>query len=262
MAASLNRPSTRQRVFLHGVCATTLLLCLIDARTAAASPIVLLDDFEDGTTENWFAGGGPLNEVPPNPPTNVATGGPAGAGDNFLLLTAIGGGGPGSRLVAMNGSQWAFDYVAGNVALIEMDVQNLSNTDLALRLLFEDPSGGPPTNVAGSTVPIIVPSGSGWVHVVFPITQADLTAFSGTALGALANATLVRLYHDPGPIAEFPGPPIAAQLGVDNISATINVVPEPSLLLLSVVGGVLAARRYRRSPAERRCCKNVSTASR
>lgn len=219
-------------------------LTSVSARAASASPITILDDFEDGTTENWFAGGGPLGAVPPFPPSNIANGGPLGAGDNYLQIVSSGGAGAGSRLVAMNASQWALDYLAGGVLQIEMDVINLGTTDLALRLLFEDPIAGPPSNMAISKDPIAVPSGSGWIHIVFPITPADLVALLGSVTDALSNTTLLRVFHNPD--ATFPGPVLAATLGVDNITARVNVVvPEPAALLLVLSGVALVARRHR-----------------
>ena len=47
-----------------------------------------VDDFEDGTVQGWSEGG-----PSPNPPVNIATGGPDGADDNYLRNAASGGGG-------------------------------------------------------------------------------------------------------------------------------------------------------------------------
>jgi hypothetical protein len=225
-------------------------LCVFAPRSAAALPVLIVDDFEDGTTENWFAGGGPFGQTPPNSPINIPSGGPTGAGDAYLQIQSHGRSGPGNRPVAMNATQWAMDYLAGGVTTIEMDIRNSGNTDLFLRLLFEDPIPGPPVNVAASVVPIFVPSGGGWTHIVFPILPADLIALAGSVPGALANATILRLFHDPPPVTEFPGPAIAAIVDVDNISATVNVVPEPSALLLLFTGVALVARRRRTTPRD------------
>jgi hypothetical protein len=206
---------------------------------AFASPILLLDDFEDGTTENWFAGGGPLGAVPPVPPTNISTGGPGGLDDNFLTLTSSGGTGPGSRLVGMNATQWATNYLLSGITEIEMDLNNLGGSDLFLRLLFEDPIPGPPVNVATSADAVFLPAGSGWTHVIFPILPADLVAIQGTVDGALMNTTILRLFHSP--LAEFPGPPVTAQLGIDNISAEAALVPVPEPASLLLFGTGLAA---------------------
>ena len=63
-----------------------------------------IDDFQNGTTMGWDEG-----SPSPNPPVNVATGGPDGAGDRFLQTNSSGGNGPGSRMVMFNQNQWAGD---------------------------------------------------------------------------------------------------------------------------------------------------------
>ena len=72
----------------------TLALTVLTTSTAWAVPVGI-DDFEDGTTAGWHVGD-PAQH--PAPPVNVSTGGPAGAGDAYLQLQALGGSGAGSRL--------------------------------------------------------------------------------------------------------------------------------------------------------------------
>lgn len=55
-----------------------------------------IDDFDDGTTEGW------VHPVPTGLVVNIADGGPAGAGDNFLQVTSTGTTGPGSRMAVVN----------------------------------------------------------------------------------------------------------------------------------------------------------------
>jgi hypothetical protein len=210
------------------------------------------DNFEDGTTMGWrinLLGMG----APPSAalPTNVPTGGPGGANDNFLRLTALGGQGAGSRLTALNlDSRWAGNYLAAGVNFILADVNNQGNSDLALRVLFEDPGAGPPANVAVSAAPILLPTGGGWTRVAFPISPNSLTAEAGTVLGALTNATAIRIFHSPIPGANtpiFPGPPVVAQLGIDNFTAA--AMPEPGafpLLALGTLAGLAHVRIWRR----------------
>lgn len=193
--------------------------------------------------EDWFAGGGPLGQVPPLPPTIVPSGGPAGAGDSFLQIASNGSTGPGGRLVAMNGAQWAGDYTAAGVFGIAMDLRNFGTADLTVRLFFEDPTAGPPLNQAVTTQGVQLPVGSGWVHAVFAIGPADLTVLQGDAATLLSNTTLLRIFHGVDPA--FPGAPIAGLLGVDNIQA----IPEPDTLALLALGAglVAVATRRRRS---------------
>jgi hypothetical protein len=217
-----------------------VLAVVLGALPASAAPILIgqQDTFEDGTTQGWVVS--LLGSPSPVPPVNVATGGPAGVDDNYLQLTSIGGGGAGSRLTVINPAQWAGDYLAGGVGSVSMDLLNLGATDLSLRLLFEDPAGGPPTNIAASTTPFVLGAGSGWVHATFGIAPADLTALMGDASAALSGATVIRLFHSD--VIGFPGLPIVASLGVDNITA--EAIPEPaSLVLFSVSLGMALARR-------------------
>lgn len=212
-----------------------------------------IDTFQDGTTAGWqinlLGNGGSAT-----PPQVVATGGPTGANDSYLELSATGGfSGPGSRLTALNPAQWAGDYLALGIPTLEMDLRNLGVSDLSIRLLFENPVGAPPADVAISNASIFLPAGSGWTHAVFTIDPTLFTALAGTATGALSTSTILRLVHAPAPT--FPGPTIAAVLGVDNFSAgpverpgPFNDVPEPSALLLLAAGAAALAlgRRPRR----------------
>jgi len=202
-----------------------------------AAPLVgTVDTFEDGTTQGWLVA--LLGAPHPAPPVNVPTGGPAGADDNFLLLTAIGGAGAGSRLSVLNLAQWAGDYLSAGITGIAMDVRNLGGSDLSLRLLFENPRVGPPTDMAISADAVFVPAGGDWTPVFFPIGLGALTALRGSVATVLGDTTAIRIVHNP--VAGFPPPPVAAQLGVDNITAVARV-PEPSVLWL-LAAGVTALR--------------------
>src|SRR4051812_19699048 len=155
-----------------------------------------VDNFGDGTTQNWV-----INLLgmgsPPSPPTNVPTGGPAGAGDNYLRLTSTGiPDTAGSRLVGVNyNHQWNGNYIAAGITAITMDVNNLGTTDLYLHLLFADPADAPPANEATSLAPVFLPAGSGWRSVVFPIGPSFLIADTGTAVAALTGATEFRIFN-------------------------------------------------------------------
>jgi len=197
------------------------------AATLAAATLALpvdaleigqLDTFEDGTTQNWVVA--PLGAPHPAPPVNQPDGGPLGAGDNYLLMTSVGGSGPGSRLVVINAAQWAGDYLATGIDAITMNVNNLSNSDLHLRLLFEDPTVGPPSNQA-ITGAILVSAGSGWTTISFDIDPGSLIVLLGDVNTLLANTTAVHIFHGPDP--EIPPQAVAAQLGVDNIEAQASV---------------------------------------
>ena len=227
-------------------CVLAAILSLAAAGPAAAVTIGQIDDFEGGDTQGWVVGFGPVGSPHPAPPQAIATGGPQGAGDGYLLLTSLGGNGPGSRLTAGNLGQWTGDYLAAGVDRIDMWVNNFGSADLFLRLLVEDPIPGPPANVAFSADPIVVTAGSGWRKIVFSLDEAHLMTQSGTATAALSNVTVLRLFH--GVSDAFPGEAVSGQLGVDDIRAS-SAIPEPSTWALMIAGfgwiGALA-RRHRR----------------
>jgi hypothetical protein len=205
----------------QGVRNTLAIVAIVLAVPAAAVVPNQTDDFQDGTTQGWVVA--PLGQPHPFPPANVATGGPAGANDNYLLLTSVGGSGPGSRLVTLNLSQWAGNYTAAGVAGISLDLRNLGNTDLHIRLLFEDPTTAPPTNVA-MTEDVYLPAGGGWITVAYGINAASLIPVLGNVPTLLTNVTAIRIFSGEG--AVFPPDPIAGQLGVDNVHALGAVATE------------------------------------
>lgn len=220
------------------------LLMILGAQSGFSVTIGQVDTFESSLA-NWFAGGGPLGQIPPSPPVVIETGGPAGVDDAYLQITSIGGAAAGSRLVAMNAVQWAGDYLAAGIGGIEADVINLGQTALTLRLYFEDPIPGPPQNEAVSTTGINLPPGSGWQQVFFPISGTELTSLQGNTHTALANTTILRIFS--GTQADFPPEPIVGVLGIDNIRA-VAIVPEPGTLgAVTLALGALALVRRRRS---------------
>lgn len=221
--------------------AATVSLCVLAAAPAHAVVPGETDTFE-ASIESWFAGGGPLGQVPPTPPQVVASGGPGGADDAFMLITATGGGGaPGGRPVAMNADQWAGDYRSQGINGIAMDLRNLGDVDLTVRLYFEDPIPGPPQNEA-ITQGVLLPAGGDWTHVLFPISPSQLTVLQGDADTLLSDTTILRIFHGEAP--DFPGEAVAGQLGVDNIQA----VPEPSTVALLLAGlGFVMARASRKA---------------
>jgi hypothetical protein len=223
-----------------------ILLWLGMPGTAGAVAVGQVDDFQDGTTENWFAGGLGLGQVPPVPLYVATTGGPSGAGDQFLIVTSQGGSGPGSRLVAINGTQWAGNYLLSGVEAIGMDLRNLGSSNLTIRLQINDAIGGNfPTNEVVTTLGVVLPAGDIWTHAVFPLALNGLTTIYGDASLALSQATFLRVLYSPTPAEAVP---IAGVLGVDNINTV--PVPEPSSIVLAITGLIAlgVARRRREHP--------------
>ncbi|MBP6775639.1 MAG: PEPxxWA-CTERM sorting domain-containing protein [Piscinibacter sp.] len=217
--------------------ALAILVCAagIASTPAAALTLGQIDTFS-GSLQGWSAGG-----APPFPPVLVKDGGPGGAGDSYMLVTSTGSQSAGGKMVVLNDLQWAGNYTAAGITTIELDLRNLGTTDLVMRLYFEDPAGGAPKNQAITTQGFALAAGSGWTHVSFAIRASDLTTLTGSAAELLTNTTVLRLYH--GPQLSFPGNPIAAKLGVDNVAA----VPEPTSWALMIAGLGLIGALTRRS---------------
>lgn len=189
---------------------------------AAAVSLGEFDDFQDASLENWAVG-----SISPVPPLNVASGGPEGTNDRYLLLRSLGTGGPGGKLVAFNSAQWSGDFLTAGVTEIRMQVRNLGDTDLALRLVIEGAGG----QSLGTRTVASLPTGGDWTSVSFSLASADLSG--GDYATVLGSVTTLNLLHSPSlAIARSQAPTIAAQLGVDNIAA----VPEPAAVILMVLG--------------------------
>ena len=165
-----------------------------------------LDDFEDETEMSWGSGG-----PNPTPPTAITSGGPTGLDDAYLQITSSGTSGAGGKMAGFNTAHWTGDYIAEGVKSIPMDVNNLSGPDLYLRVKLDGPGGN-----FYSINPIMLPAGSGWQSIVFPIEAADLTG--GADVNAtLSDVTALWIYSNPN--TGFPGLPTNSVVGVDNILA-------------------------------------------
>ncbi len=178
---------------------------------------------------SWMNGG--INAIPV---TNIANGGPAGAGDSYIRLTADGSG-SGGRLTAFNNTQWLGDYIAEGVTAIEVDLINLSSVSLSVRLAFKTGPGNVPGYVS---LPMLLPVGSGWQHFTISLAPANMRAIGGPApyntFFAAGGVGEMRFIHAVGNNT-LSGDFVVGQLGIDNIRA----VPEPATTAL-MVGGILA----------------------
>jgi hypothetical protein len=178
-----------------------------------------VDDFEDGTVMGWIEGA-----ISPDPPTNQPNGGPAGAGDNYLLNNSSGIFGAGGRLVMFNQTQWAGNYPAAGVTRIDLQMANFGAATLHMRIAIQ---GGAGTRYA-STTAVALPADGVWYSASFGLTSFDLTNVGG--LSSLADVlvsvnTLRILSASAGPA--WLGDVILASLGVDNIQAAGAGGPPP-----------------------------------
>jgi hypothetical protein len=229
----MNRKSPREKFALLAALVTSA-CWLSAARPAAAVSSNLKDDFENGTTQGWSG----------STTTNVADAGPAGAGDNALLVSSS------NRILTHNTSQWLGNYTAAGVTQLALDVRNASQIELQLRIGIANGSFGPggdgDTYVSSS--PIAVAADNAWHHIVFDVSPAAFSPHATntnptpSAAAALASLTHLRILHNPSP-NDFRGAVGAADFYLDNIQA----IPEPAGgALAALAAAALAARRRRR----------------
>ena len=211
-----------------------LLTLVLATRSTQALTLGQVDTFQDGTTDNWTTGHGG--------PTNIPSGGPAGAGDAYMRVVSTGGSGTDSKLVVFNASQWLGDYTDAGITGITMDLDNFGAQTLSMRLAFFQSRG---VGYA-STTPFSLPADSNWHQAFFPLVAADFTALgspSASFSSLLSNFTgQLRILDSASPSVD--GDTIAATLGVDDVMA----VPEPSTFVM-VAGSLAAMLLYRRRPS-------------
>lgn len=187
------------------------LACVVAAAgLAAAVEPGQVDDFEDGTTMGWAEG-----FISPNPPVNIPTGGPAGAGDAYLENTSDGGTGAGSRMVMFNNAQWTGNYNAlGFPPTIRANMANLGIDLLLMRVAVEGANGARYASTSWTEIPI----DGMWYDVVFEMTDSTMTLVegSGSLSATLDNVVEMRILSSFSP--SWHGDQIQAVLGVDNIA--------------------------------------------
>jgi hypothetical protein len=189
-----------------------LALGLLAPSPARAVTFGQLDDFQNGTTMGWSHGSG----FSPNPPTNIDTGGPGGAGDRYLQNISSGSFSAGGKQVVLNRGQWGGNYSMAGVTRVEARMANFGNTNLSMRVALEHPDGA---SRFISTAAIALPAGSGWQTLTFDLTPAALTSIGGTQSlsGVLGAVGELRFLSASG--TTFQGDVIAATVGIDNIRA-------------------------------------------
>jgi hypothetical protein len=194
---------------------TALLLATCLAAQALAITLNQVDDFEDGTEMGWRE-----SSFSPNPPSNVASGGPGGVEDNYLQNISAGEF-EGSRMIMFNTTQWSGNYLAAGVERITADMANLGSTDLAMRVALAKGTSPQFATWYVSADPVNLPASSGWTQASFGLSEDDLICINACGVSTLedvlANVDMVRLLSATMP--RFQGDQIAATLGVDNISA-------------------------------------------
>lgn len=186
-----------------------ILSCLSLSLVAFCTATVTLnqvDTFQTGTTQSW--GGG-------SSPTNIPTGGPAGAADRYLQITSTG-----SNLATHN-QTWNGDYISLGIDRIEVDLKNTGANPLTIRLVLFSTLG----DRWSSNAAVVLPANSSWTHVAFDIAQANFTHTlgSGTWSDVITGVERAMFRHEP--TISPNGTAVVGQLGLDNISAFAKTTP-------------------------------------
>jgi len=163
----------------------------------------LRDDFQRGTTQGWS---GVFSST-----ANVADGGPNGVGDKYLQISVTGDQGPRSSLMFMNSAQWSGDYTAAGITGFRIDLNNLGEADLEMRLRING-AGGSFISVNS----VSIPAGGGWQTVEFTLDETGMGG-GGNLDATLGDVTELQLLHIPSSGSR--GMTLMATLGVDNITA-------------------------------------------
>ena len=181
-----------------------------------------VDSFTGGSTDNWTQGPRGIPNV-----SNVASGGPNGAGDPYLQLVSGSFGGD-SRPVTFNQTQWIGNYTAAGVGLIQMDLKNFGPTALPIRITISDVAiTSPSASGYSSTTAFSLPADGQWHLAKFNLNAASLTAVNSPIDSLSVELTKIaelRFLSSTAPsvIGDF----ISAQIGIDEI---IALPPPPSV---------------------------------
>ncbi len=208
----------------------TLIVSALTACTFSGMAITpgQVDDFQDGTTQEWKIG----TNVTPATPVNNQNCGDEGVGDNCLSAFSNGGG-AGGKLIIINPDQWTGDYAAGNVAAIRFKARIVSGSPVTLRVGFADSTGN---NAIGDNTEVIGPpaalSSDGAVlngdYQTFEISvlEEDMFAVNGGSVSA-ARADVQSLWIVDHPDTGFWFPQSSVgQIDFDDIELVIGAVDE------------------------------------
>jgi hypothetical protein len=193
-----------------------------------------VSNFQDGTIQNWLTG--PVAPLP----TNIATGGPAGAGDRYLRVD------PGAHLAFFNPSDFAGNYSAAGVLDVGIDILNFNPNTVSniadMRVVLFGPSG----SRWSSNSFVAVPPDNVWHHCTFSLRQSDLTQVivGDTYASTMASVQQLMFRHDSNPTPTSGGSPFLGSIGADNITAI--AAPEPSSVSAGIIASAVILKRRRR----------------
>ena len=223
MSGSISRHPIAQ-----ALCA--VFIAALFSATAFAANLGQKDDFE-ATLGGWQVG----SASPGGSPTLQTTGGPSGAGDGYMRLNSTGGIGALSKLVVFNQGSWSGPYTS--FGAISMDLANLGQTTVQMRIALTDTTGG----VFIYEDPIVLPPDGQWRDALFVLDPENFTNGANFATGR-TSIREIRILHSASP-GSIVGDTFAATVGVDNIEAV--VIPEPGTAFMLALAAVAMLGRRR-----------------
>lgn len=213
---------------------TSILCVLLSALTSLGySQVVLnqVDDFEDGSAMSWLGGFGP---------TNISSGGPAGANDNYLAVTGSGSSHAGGIPATYNDAQWSGNWIGAGVKVLAIDLKNFSSTDMSLRLV-----GHYLGSRWTSTNATIVPALGSWKTYYFSMNPNHWTLVVGTDPFSSAFSGLNRfMIRNQSGLPAAGGTPLNGTFGMDNVRALADAklsVESITVLEGQTLGGGVAS---------------------
>ena len=112
--------------------------------------------------------------------SDVLTGGPAGASDNYLVVMSRGGGGVNSKHITYNVAQWKGNYLTNGVARLTLQAKNFNGPTLQLRAVLK--TGYGPTAGFASTVAFPLPADGAWHRATFDLNETAMTRVNSSSL--------------------------------------------------------------------------------
>lgn len=216
-------------------------LLLILTSQLFADPTFVTTTFDSGL-EGW---------LPDKWQTSTTNG--LSLGNPYLRMAADGSGEIGKVVTFNQDSEWTGNYITAGVNGINLDIVNMSSSDVVyLRILLGN--RGNPQQSGGtwflSETAIVIPAQSSWATVFLPLEENNMTKV-GNLMGQVGTDTYEETFENIQAIrimsarSKFSviGDEFLGVVGVDNIS----LVPEPSTMPLIGLGGLIIFYGRRRN---------------